>query len=387
MKNKALNLWRGLFAIFLSLSFALNGLTSVANTWRSVIDQMLGTSSTKTTTDDKFTSDYKTTDELVKAHYDLGERVAEEGVVLLKNENASLPLQSDAPKVTLFGMGSMYPFLGGTMGSTVTEASQKDLVTAFEEKGFSINPTMVNIYETFGNVVTGQKETWGNVIPIFGNRPANFSTPYEPSEPAVEKYTATAENGGAGAQANYQDSFKEYNDAAIVVFSRPGSEGSDYYPGETGIDTAKHGATSALGLTNNERDILELAKANFENVIVLINSGSTMEIEELKNDEEVDSIMYIGFPGAYGTLGIADVLKGEVSPSGRLSDTYAVNLENSPAAQNFGKIALADLSPIVATDSQMGNLAATSPLGSFGGEPSMSSDHYLVEAEGIYGNL
>ncbi len=384
MKNKSVNLWRGLFAIFLSLAFALNGLTSVANTWRSVIDQMLGTSSTKTTTDDKFTSVYNSTDELVDAHYDLGERVAEEGVVLLKNENQSLPLASDTPKVTLFGMGSMYPFLGGTMGSTVTEASQKDLVTAFEEKGYAVNPTMVDIYETLGSVQTGSIETWGNVTPIYGNRPANFSTPYEPSEPALDTYTATTDNGGAGAATTYTDSFAEYNDAAIVVFSRPGSEGSDYYPGEMGIDTEKHGATSALGLTDNERAVLDLAQANFENVIVLINSGSTMEIEELKTDEEVDSIMYIGYPGAYGTLGIADVIKGDVSPSGRLSDTYAVNLSNSPAAQNFGKIQLQDLSSITAEDSLMGNIPATSPLGSFGGDASMSADHYLVEAESIY---
>ncbi len=384
MNNKSQNLWRGLCAIFLSLSFALNGLTSVANTWRSVIDQMLGTSSTITTQDDKFTSVYLTSDELIDAHVDLGERVAEEGVVLLKNENSALPLMEDAPKVTFFGMGSMYPFLGGTMGSTVTGASQRDLVTAFEERGYEVNPTMVDIYETLGSVVTGTVETWGNVSNIYGNRPANFSTPYEPSEPSVNIYTATEADGGAGAEVNYTDSFAEYNDAAIVVFSRPGSEGSDYYAGEKGIDSEKYGTTSALGLATNERAVLELAKENFDNVIVLINSGSTMEIEELKADDEVDAIMYIGFPGAYGTLGIADVIKGEVSPSGRLSDTYAVNLENSPAAQNVGKIEIEDLSAITYEASLMGNIPATSPLGSFGGDASMAADHYLIQAEGIY---
>jgi len=383
MKKKSLKVWRGLLTIFLSLSLALSSLTGVADSWRSVIDQMLGTSSTKTTNDDKFKSVYSTTGELVDAHVDLGERVAEEGAVLLKNDNGALPLGENA-KVTLFGMGSAYPFLGGTMGSTVSGASQRDLVLALQEKGYEVNPTMLSIYQTFGNIVTGEAESWGGKVPIYGFRPANFSTPYEPSEPAIETYTASTEAGGAGAPANYTDSFKDYSDAAIVVFSRPGAEGSDYYPGEQGIDQEKYETENALGLAKNEKAVLELAKANFDKVIVLINSGSTMEIEDLKNDAQVSAIMYIGFPGAYGFLGIADLLNGNATPSGKLSDTYAVNTANSPAAQNFGKIALSDLSAITYPGSLMGEIAATSPLGSFGGDASMSADHYVVEAEGIY---
>lgn len=384
MKKKSLNVWRGLLTIFLSLSLALSSLSGIANTWRSVIDQALGTASTKTTSDDKFKSVYNTTDALVAEHIDLGERVAEEGAVLLKNENNTLPLNGEKLKVTLFGMGSAYPYLGGTMGSTVSGASQRDLVLALQEKGYEVNPTMLEIYQYLGNIVTGEAESWGGKIPIYGFRPANFSTPYEPSEPSIETYTTSKDAGGAGATPNYMDSFKDYNDAAIVVISRPGSEGSDYYPGEAGIDQEKYGTKNALGLTTNEKAVLELAKANFDKVIVLINSGSTMEIEDLKNDDGISAVMYIGFPGAYGFLGIADILNGKANPSGHLSDTYAVDTTSAPAVMNFGKIALADLSPITYPGSRMGSIAATSPLGSFGGDASMSADHYLVEAEGIY---
>ncbi len=380
---KKTSLWRGLLAIALSLTVALSSLTGVAATWRTTIDSLLGTASTVTTTDDKFTSVYKTTDELVAAHMDLGERVAEEGTVLLKN-NSVLPLKGDKIKVTLFGMGAVYPFMGGTMGSTIDGATQRNLVAALQERGYEVNPTMLSIYETMGMVKTGESQGWGGVTPIYGYRPANFSTPYEPSEPSVSAYTAPAEEMGAGADPSYVDSFKEYNDAAIVVFSRPGAEGSDYYPGEMGIDTAKYEATSALGLVKHEREVLELAKANFDTVIVMINSGSAMEIEELKQDEQVDALMYIGFPGAYGFLGIADLLNGKANFSGHLADTYAVDAAMSPAAQNFGKIALQDLGPIVWPGSLMGEIAATSPLGSFGGAASMAADHYIVQAEGIY---
>jgi len=384
MKRKSIQVWRGLLTIFLSLSLALSSFTIVADAWRTVIDQGLGTASTITTKDDKFTSDYSTTDELIKAHVDLGERVAEEGVVLLKNENGALPLNSTNPKVTLLGMGSMYPFMGGTMGSTTNGASQRDLLLALQEKGYKVNPTMANIYGTLGKIVTGETTGWGGKVPTYGFRPANFSTPYKPSEPALDIYTASTENGGAGADSNYTDSFKEYNDAAIVVISRPGSEGSDYYPGAVGIDQTKYGTKNALGLSTNEKALIVLAKANFSKVIVLINSGSTMEIEDLKNDAGISAIVYIGFPGAYGFLGIADILNGNANPSGHLSDTYAVNTANSPAAQNFGKIALADLSAITYPKSLMGKISAISPLGSFGGDASMAADHYLVEAEGIY---
>ncbi|MCZ0703218.1 beta-glucosidase [Natronobacillus azotifigens] len=382
MKKKSIRLWRGLLALFLSLSIALMGLTSVADQWRPIIDQAFGTTSTETINDARFISDYETTDELIEAHEELGERMGAEGVVLLKNENQALPLNNENPKVTLLGMGSAYPFLGGTMGSTVTNEEQKNLAQSLEEKGYEVNPTMLDIYTALGSIQTGEFERFGNTIPVFGYRPSNFSIPYEPSEPALNVYTDSTD--GAGASEDYVDSFNEYNDAAIVVFSRPGSEGSDFYPGKKGIDSEEYGTDTPLGLANNERAVLELAKSNFDTVIVMINSSSTMEIEELKQDDEVDAILYVGFPGAYGFLGIADVLKGEVSPSGRLTDTYAVHTANSPAMQNFGKVELDDLSPINYPGSLMGDLPATSPLGSFGGDASMAADHYIIQAEGIY---
>lgn len=378
MKNT--NLWRGPLAITLSLALALGCLTGVANQWRGAIDGALGTSSTVNTGEKAFQSVYSTSQELVDAHYDLGERVGEESAVLLKN-NGALPLSGEKPKVTLFGMGSSYPFLGGVMGSSISTSDQIALPAALQQKGFEVNPTMLTIYEAFGNVVTGTRQSWGGEVPVYGFRPAGFSTPYEPSEPAIADYTKSIEDMGGGAADNWQDSFKDYNDAAIVVFSRPGTEGSDYYPGEKGIDTNKTGATSALGLCDNERALLELAKDNFDTVIVLINSGSTMEIEELKQDDEVDALMYIAFPGAFGMLGTANVLKGTVSPSGHLPDTYAVNIAMAPAAQNFGSIELKDTSMIKWPNSLAGELPVNYPVGN---EATLSANYYLIEAEGIY---
>lgn len=155
MKNSK-RVFRGMSAIFLSSTVALAGAKGIVNTWRSSIDTAFGTSSTQTTSDDKFKPIYETTDALIAAHKDLGERVSEEGSVLLKNNNQALPLSNK--KVTLFGMGSQYPFLGGVMGSTVTGEDQVNLVNALKNKGFEVNPTMTSIYTNFGEIQTGEKK-------------------------------------------------------------------------------------------------------------------------------------------------------------------------------------------------------------------------------------
>ena len=381
--KKATNFWRGLLAITLSLTLLLSVMTGVADSWRSAIDGIFGTASIKIETGDKYVSTYKTSNELVAAHKELGERMSEEGSVLLKNENNALPLASNGLKVTLFGMGSLYPFQGGVMGSSAT-SDRIDLVEGLTEKGFQVNPTMTAIYEAMGSVVTGEKQGWGGSTPIYGYRPAEFSgSLYAPSEPHPDAYTKSSDEMGGGADANYTDSFAQYNDAAIVVFSRPGSEGSDFYPGAEGIDASVYGTDSALSLCANERAVLELAKEHFDTVIVLINTGSAMEIDDLKKDPEVDAIMYIGFPGTYGFLGVADLLKGDANPSGGLSDTYAVDAAMSPAAQNFGNIQVVNPEVITWPDSLMKNVSPDGLAGTFGGS-GLGATNYLIEAEGIY---
>lgn len=380
----SIRLWRGLVTIFLAVFIGFVALSSVIEQWRGVIDFSLGTTSVLIESGDKYTSVYNTSDELVEAHMTLGEQIGAEGSVLLKNINNALPLTQSTPKVTLLGMGSQYPFLGGLQGSSVSNSSQVNLVDALTQKGFDVNPTMIDIYTTLGSVITGTSQGWGGPKPIYGLRPAGFSTPYAPSEPAISAYTDSVDNLGAGADPNFDDSFADYHDAAIVVISRPGAEGSDYYPGAEGIDSSIYGVDSPLALVNNEIALLNFAKANFDTVIVLLNSSSTLEIEPIKNDPGIDAIMYVGFPGAFGFLGVADLLNGTLSPSGHLTDTYAVDTAMSPAMQNFGRIELSDLSHIIAPESLMGQLPATSPLGSFGGAASLAANYYLIQAEGIY---
>ncbi|MBQ4426431.1 MAG: fibronectin type III-like domain-contianing protein [Oscillospiraceae bacterium] len=92
-----------------------------------------------------------------------------------------------------------------------------------------------------------------------------------------------------------------------------------------------------------------------------------MEVEELKRDAGVDAMLWIGNPGAYGTYGIADLLKGSALPSGHLPDTWAVNSALSPAAQNLGIYTFDNYEDIETTNNN-----------------GLRSSWYLVELEGIY---
>ena len=90
-----------------------------------------------------------------------------------------------------------------------------------------------------------------------------------------------------------------------------------------------------------------------------------MEIGELAADDGIDAILWIGFPGNYGTLGIASILCGETNPLGALPDVYASNSVSSPAMANFGIYTFANADEYFDTVTDR-------------------ADYYLIEAEGIY---
>lgn len=126
--KRNLRIWRGLTTITASLLAVTVGAGTICEGWRENIDQNIGTISSAIETENKtidgtytYTSDYGSTDELIQEHKSLNEVLSEEGSVLLKNENKTLPL-SEGTGVTLFGSRSHYMSYGGQVGGTV-EAS------------------------------------------------------------------------------------------------------------------------------------------------------------------------------------------------------------------------------------------------------------------------
>lgn len=371
--------WHGaifLFAFLLSLFITV---AFVMEAYASTLDTVLGTRSSIMVSEDDgtlystFTPPSKYLNEdgsgnsqaLIRDAIDLNERLVAEGSVLLKNDNNALPM-SAGTKVTLLGIRSHVPLLGAQMGNKIqggiislegalgTENRTHFELAAnrysggspnfdnydFEGANFEINPTMVKVYDDI-NASLGL---------TYCDGPSNV---YDPREPSLSDLSA--------ANADYQSSFAEYGDAAIVVISRPGTEGTDYLPGGVASGT---GASEPLELTTNERDTVRLAtEGGFKKVIVLVNSSNPVEIEELKTNDKIDSILWIGFPGAYGTLGVADILSGKVSPSGGLSDTFAVKNLSAPAMMNMGNFTFSNADSLTR---------------------STYSSHYVIEAEDLY---
>lgn len=367
MLYKKNSLWRG-FVFLFTIIFIL-GITAgnVLEAWQSRVDGYFGTKSYAIVTDDvegeelwtAFQADYSDSTSLVNAHKQIGETLQEEGTVLLKNNN-SLPM-AEGSKVTLLGLRSSDSAMiyGATIGVNVPAEQNIGLKRALEEKGFQVNDTMSEIYNTLAQDQRFAPSSFGeNVVnalsPSFAG--AKEEKLYKSAEPTLDDIGAT--------NANYMDSISKYSDAAIVVIGRPGSEAADYYPGENGVD-AKVGARNSLALTNDERNIIEFATKNFSNVIVLLNTSTAMEIQELKENDKINSILWIGFPGNYGLIGLADILNGNANPSGRLVDTFATNSTSSPAMSNFGIHSFVNASEYLNTEADRG-------------------DYYLIEAEGIY---
>lgn len=168
----------------------------------------------------------------------------------------------------------------------------------------------------------------GGVLPEY----AEITSYKDPCELSLEELAAL--------NPDYNSQYSEYGDAAIVVVGRPNGENGDgYYPGEAGLAEGVSTVTgNILSLSDEEMALIEEAKANFDKVIVLVNATNQMEIANLEDDPDIDAILWIGLPGAYGFYGVADVLNGTVSPSAHLGDVYAKNTAVAPAMMNYGNI-------------------------------------------------
>lgn len=266
---------------------------------------------------------------------------AEEGTVLLKNDNAALPF-APGSRITIFGNGSV---------NSIDSASGAVDSTAFDAipaPGF-VDAMQTALGDDNVNTVLAD-----NVYSKMG-----LTTDSEVSEAPI-----------ADVKANESTWQNDYNDAAVAVFSRAGSEGND-----SSMYTAE--GRHYLGLSENEEALMSYLKEQkaagvFSNIVVVINSDQVMELDWL-DDYDVDACVLAGLPGAVGFTGVANVLTGEVSPSGHLVDTYAANSLSAPAITYAAENAM-DWSN---SDWIMENCADNNGDGT-------NILHYTIYAEGIY---
>ena len=332
-KNKKTRIWLIVTAIVLVLGIVVNAVLLNVPIVTNSLSLVFGGERANITEDNRtewYDRQYASKEEVLDAANDFVIEVEKEGIVLLKNENDALPLSGKDAHISVFGKNSVnIVYSGSGSASSNSSTAQRTLYESLEAAGISYNETLKSFYEDSGKSGKGRPE---NPAMTSGQRLPGFGT----GETPMDSYTP-----------DVVDSYAGYQDAAVVVFSRIGGEGFDLprAMAESFNGAAVAGASADshyLELDENEKALLEHVKENFSKVIVVLNVGTTMEIPELKADEDIDAILWIGFPGATGIMALGQILTGtdtegnQISPSGHTVDTWAADFTMDPTWYNTG---------------------------------------------------
>jgi len=330
--------------VFIAVQVAINIFEGYGNLYlggpKAVINQVPGSENWDAEYYKADYADLATTEAAAEA---LVEKLESEGIVLLKN-NGTLPLSKSANKVTVFGRDAADPVYGGSGSGGVDTSTVVTFKSGMEENGFVINPDVWSLIEGYCKY-TEKPGMLGPTIEyehpktniVMDNAPASV---FYIGEMPADNYAPVA------------SSFASYNDAAIVMIGRAGGEGGDLCQDMAGWDDHYTEGQHQLELNYDEKQVIELAKKNFDKVIVLINASTQMELGELEDDNGVDAIVWIGSPGQSGFRAVPKVLNGDVNPSGKTPDIYARDFTKDPTFVNFGNNQYSNIS---AENGQIGN--------------------------------
>ena len=240
----------------------------------------------------------------IQAHAKLTREAAPEGMVLLKNENKTLPLES-GKKTALFGITSYNLYAGGTGSGDVNKPYVIDLVKGLDNAGFVINDTLRGVYQKYKEFALLEAEA------EMGHLSTNSFFPRpRVKEPQLGKntYMFAAQN----------------NDLAIVTVGRSSGEFGD----RTFEDFDINEDEEAM-LKNTYEAFHQQGKP----VVVILNVGGAVNTEDVK--PFADAILLAWQPGMEAGNSIADVLTGKANPSGKLTVTFPCDIEDVPANKNF----------------------------------------------------
>ncbi len=260
----------------------------------------------------------------------LVEEIAEEGIVLLENEDAILPLAGGA-KLNVFGWSSTNPCYGGTGSGALNDAYPTvTLLQGLANAGIQTNEELTEFYTDY------QSER-----PQVGMEEQDWTLP----EPNVSLYTD-----------ELMINAKEFSDTAMIVITRVGGEGADLPTDMMKVVDGTYTETTAMSyddsfnegndwdegdhfleLTNREEEMIELVCANFEDVILVYNAANAFELGFIKEHPQIKGAIWCAGAGLSGFIALGRIVAGDVNPSGRLIDTYVYNMEETPVWNNFGE--------------------------------------------------
>ena len=257
--------------------------------------------------------------------------IADEGIVMLKNDAGALPLK--AGNLNVFGWASTNPVYGGTGSGSLNDAYPTvTLLEGLQNAGFTLNSELSDFYTAYRAD-----------RPSIGMGSQDWTLP----EPPASTYSDQL----------IQDA-KDFSDTALVVISRSGGEGADLPTDMAAVidgSWQKDGSSSYKGTyTNNsteysdfeqgqhylelsktEKDMLDLVCSNFDNVIVVYNGANTMELGFVNDYSQIKGVLWCPGTGQSGFNALGDILSGKVNPSGKTADTFVYDLTKTPTWNNF----------------------------------------------------
>ncbi|WP_288589665.1 glycoside hydrolase family 3 C-terminal domain-containing protein [uncultured Thomasclavelia sp.] len=245
----------------------------------------------------------KTTDGSISAreekNAELSMNLATQGMVLLENNNNVLPMASSG-NVALFGGGAAKTVKGGTGSGDVNQRSVTTVWDGFKNAGYTI--TSESWLKEFSDYY--DKETGGSSGGLWGS-------------PKVEDTLIS--------DAQIEEAKQGGTTTAVYVIARNSGEFTD-----------RLNAEGDYQLWSNEEENLKKVAANFDNVIVVLNVGGIIDTKFFHEIEGLDSLLLMSQAGMRGGDAVVKVLNGEVTPSGKLTDTWAVNYEDYSSSEGFG---------------------------------------------------
>lgn len=232
-------------------------------------------------------------------YLDSAAKMVSEGIVMLKNDNNALPLDTDK-EVAVFGRIQFHYYKSGTgSGGMVNVTKVVNILDGLIDNGIKVNEKLLDTYRKW------DKENPFDLGEGWGGEP--WSQKEMPLDEELVKETA------------------KNCETAIVIIGRTAGEEQDN----------RLEAGSYL-LSDDEIEMLTVVRENFKKVVLLLNVGNIIDMTDI-NRIAPDAVLYVWQGGMTGGKGTADVLTGKVSPSGKLPDTIASKASDYPSDANFGR--------------------------------------------------
>lgn len=255
-----------------------------------------------------------------RQHRALSAKAAQEGMVLLENRGM-LPLK-ERGKIALFGPGARHTVTGGTGSGDVHERYSVNIEEGLKKAGFTI--TTQKWLDAYDEMEIQNRKAHYTDIYMRAQRMREQSDSLSMDQCLIQVYLRTTGYiPGPGTVPVKEDLNGSDGKTAIYVLVRNAGEGRD-----------RRNVPGDYQLAEEELESIRFLRKHFEKLLVIINCGGVMDTAFL-DEVEVDALLYIQQPGMEAGTAVARILTGEVTPSGKLTDTWAARYEDYPCSATF----------------------------------------------------